>query len=192
MQRRLLDATVDSLVERGYAGTTTTEVALRAGVSRGAQLHHFPSKARLVSAAIERLFAELTEHYRRAFASLPESDNRLELAVDLLWRVFEQDRFAAVIELYLAARTDSELLASLRPVALRHRDNVVRLSRELFAEQASDPRFDAALAWLLEAMHGLVLTRGVFGDDGEAGAVLNLAKRVIGTLVDGAPTPAEN
>ncbi len=43
-RRRLLDATVACLFERGYAGTTTTELARRAGVSRGAQMHHFPKK----------------------------------------------------------------------------------------------------------------------------------------------------
>ena len=51
-QIRLLDATVDCLVEHGWAGTTTTVVAARAGVSRGAQLHHYPTKSALVIAAV--------------------------------------------------------------------------------------------------------------------------------------------
>ena len=53
MRERLLEATVDWLVERGWAGTSTTVVTQRAGVSRGAQLHHFPSKQDLVVAAVE-------------------------------------------------------------------------------------------------------------------------------------------
>ena len=52
-QQRLLDATVDCLVEHGWAGTTTTLIAERAGVSRGAQLHHYPTKAALVLAAVD-------------------------------------------------------------------------------------------------------------------------------------------
>src|SRR5437764_3220914 len=51
----LLDATITSLVEVGYANTTTTGIAERAGVSRGAQMHHFPTKADLVASAIEHL-----------------------------------------------------------------------------------------------------------------------------------------
>src|SRR5204862_5492808 len=51
-QALLLDATIDSLVEVGYANTTTTGIAERAGVSRGAQMHHFPSKGELVAAAV--------------------------------------------------------------------------------------------------------------------------------------------
>ena len=55
MRARLLEATVELLVERGFAGTSTTLVSDRAGVSRGAQLHHFPTKNDLVVAAVEHL-----------------------------------------------------------------------------------------------------------------------------------------
>src|ERR1700686_4637502 len=55
-RRRLLDATVACLFERGYAGTHTTEIANRAGVSRGAELHHFPKKDELVVSALEHVF----------------------------------------------------------------------------------------------------------------------------------------
>ena len=48
-QARLLEATVECLVEHGWSGTTTTVVAERAGVSRGAQLHHYPTRAALVT-----------------------------------------------------------------------------------------------------------------------------------------------
>src|SRR3954453_22884836 len=61
MRVRLLDATIDCLVEYGYAGTTTTRVADRAGVTRGAQVHHFPTKADLVTSAIRHLAAKRTE-----------------------------------------------------------------------------------------------------------------------------------
>jgi len=54
---RLLDATLECLCDLGYARTTTPEIARRAGLSRGAQLHHFPTKAELVTGAIEHLFA---------------------------------------------------------------------------------------------------------------------------------------
>lgn len=57
MRARLLEATVELLVERGFAGTSTTLVSERAGVSRGAQLHHFPTKNDLVVAAVEHLTA---------------------------------------------------------------------------------------------------------------------------------------
>jgi len=42
-RRRLLDAAILCVIERGYANTTGSEIAERAGLSRGAQLYHFPT-----------------------------------------------------------------------------------------------------------------------------------------------------
>ena len=72
MRQRLLDATVECLVEHGWSGTSTTLVSQRAGVSRGAQLHHFPTKADLVLAAVEHLSdARARTSSRAAAAELP-------------------------------------------------------------------------------------------------------------------------
>src|SRR5271154_6998069 len=76
MRLRLLDAAVDCLYELGYSGTTTIEVAARAGVSRGAQLHHFPTKKRLVTVAVRPLLAKRLEEFREAFAPLPADANK--------------------------------------------------------------------------------------------------------------------
>ncbi|MGZ4524496.1 MAG: TetR/AcrR family transcriptional regulator, partial [Mycobacteriaceae bacterium] len=48
---KLMNAVVECLVEHGWSGTTTALVSARAGVSRGAQLHHFASRGDLVAAA---------------------------------------------------------------------------------------------------------------------------------------------
>src|SRR6266508_1349164 len=57
----LLDATIECLVELGYARTTVHEICLRAGLSRGAQQHHFTTKAELMAGALEHLFARLSQ-----------------------------------------------------------------------------------------------------------------------------------
>jgi AcrR family transcriptional regulator len=57
MQRRLLDAATAVLKERGLAGFRTADVIERAGVSKGALLHHFPTKVSLIAAAFDRLRA---------------------------------------------------------------------------------------------------------------------------------------
>ena len=71
MRQRLLDATVECLVEVGWSGTSTTLVSQRAGVSRGAQLHHFPTKNALVLAAVEHLSEARRDELRAAAADLP-------------------------------------------------------------------------------------------------------------------------
>ena len=166
-QAKLLDAALDCLVELGYAGTTTTVVAERAAVSRGAQLHHFPTRAVLVAAAVEHLYARMTAEYQRGFAALAPRAERLRAAIRLLWSMYSSRHFPAVIELFTAARSDGELRAHLEPIAARHQRNVHRLAREYFPDAARlGRRFDATLALLLDAMQGMAsseVQRGPIG-----------------------------
>jgi AcrR family transcriptional regulator len=153
-RRRILDAAVDCLASLGYAGTTTTEVADRAGVSRGAQLHHFPTRQELVSAAVQHLFAGMTAAYEKSFASLSPDADRVGSAIELLWDVLQDARLAAVLELYVAARTDAALRRAIEPVAAAHHANVVRLARAYFPESAAVVDFELVLDLVLDALQG--------------------------------------
>src|SRR5690554_5529128 len=99
---RLLDATIESLIEVGYAGTTTTAVCERAGLSRGAQVHHFPKKQDLVVSAVAHLAARQAEALRRRAAALPDDGTpagRLAALVDLVAETFAEPIFTAALEL---------------------------------------------------------------------------------------------
>src|SRR6201992_1666164 len=85
MRTRLLDATVDCLVSYGYAGTTTPRVAQLAGVTRGAQIHHFRSKQDLVVAAIEHLAQQRAPGTIRELGRVQESPDPVSMVVDFLW-----------------------------------------------------------------------------------------------------------
>src|SRR5258705_10494928 len=82
---RLLDATIACLDQLGYSRTTTTEIAERAGVSRGAQLHHFPTKAELVTTAVEHLFRRRDAEFRGPFRNPPGGPGPAAAARDPLW-----------------------------------------------------------------------------------------------------------
>src|SRR5512139_2623813 len=114
---RLLEATIESLIEVGYASTTTTGVCERAGVSRGAQVHHFPRKQDLVVAAVAHLAAKHVPVLRERAAALPPDANgdRLATVVELVAETFGGELFTAALELWVAARTDAELHAALIP-----------------------------------------------------------------------------
>src|SRR3954470_2490789 len=81
----LLDATIDCLIEYGYGGVTTTRVVESAGVSRGAQAHHFPTKAVLVSEALRHLARRRAEETMRRTSKLPEGPERIDAVLDLMW-----------------------------------------------------------------------------------------------------------
>ncbi len=117
-RRLLLDAAIEALVEVGYARASTTEIADRAGVSRGAQLHHYPAKVQLVTAAVEHVF-ELR------VAELEALEHRsVDDWIDHVWSTYDGAAFAAWLELQVAARTDPELRRSLRSVNGRLADRV--------------------------------------------------------------------
>src|SRR5262245_27188946 len=181
---RVLDAALECLSREGYRGTTTLAVAKRARVSRGAQPPHFPTRAALVSAALRRLYAELTEHYEKGFAGLAPGADRLDAAVELLWRVMCDPRLDAATELIVAARTDAELRRELAAVARAHRRGIGRLARAYFPEAASAPDFDARLDLVIDALQGLVLRCGLHGEGPELGRSLALVKALAARVVE--------
>lgn len=136
----LLDAALDSLVELGYARTTTLETARRAGVSRGAQQHHFASRAELLAAAVERLLEQRLTEFRATFAALDVTVDPLNAAVDLLWQMFQGPAFVAWLELWVAARTDEALAEAVLEMDRRFDE----VSRAAFLELF--PEADAAFA----------------------------------------------
>src|SRR4051812_9761461 len=106
-RRLLVEATVACLCDRGYAGTTTLEVERRARVSRGARIHHFPTKAALLASAVDHLYDDISNHYESAFggaeAVVGELD-RFRTGLRMLWSIFKRPAYTAVLELNMAAR----------------------------------------------------------------------------------------
>ncbi len=144
-RRRLLDATVACLYERGYAGTTTTEIATRAGVSRGAQLHHFPRKDELVVSALEHVFELRLRDLSVAIAEPPSGsrEHRLAAIIDAMWPMFKGPTFYAWLELVVASRTDPALNDAVRAASERFGEGFsIGLGRA--ARLACRPRRQAA------------------------------------------------
>lgn len=55
----ILEAAIDRLAKHGYARTTTQMIAETAGVSRGAMLHHYPTKSELIKSIIRLAVARV-------------------------------------------------------------------------------------------------------------------------------------
>jgi AcrR family transcriptional regulator len=157
----LLDAAIECLVERGYAATTTIETARRAGVSRGAQLHHFPTKAELLATAVEHLFDRRRAEFLEAFAAIDPDADRLDAAMDLLWSMFQGPTFVAWTELWVAARCDPELAATLVGVERRFTAETRDLFTELFpaAAGADAELYGMARDFAFALMGGVAMQR---------------------------------
>jgi AcrR family transcriptional regulator len=162
----LLDATIACLVEDGYANTTTSRVAERAGVSRGAHLHHFQTRQALVAAAMERLAERRGAELLAAAENLPDGRERLVQGLDLLWASYANPLFQAALGLWSQARTDPELRERLVPVERRLDRQTVEISKRLFPTIAEQPDFERLIEMAVSTARGLALLDTLHPGDG--------------------------
>lgn len=89
VRERLLDAAEDCLRDKGIRATTVSEVAARAGVSRGWLYRHFPDKTELLGAAIVRLTDAFWAQYRVRLDDLADLAEQITVGVELARRESE-------------------------------------------------------------------------------------------------------
>jgi AcrR family transcriptional regulator len=125
----VVDAAVELLGEVGYARTTTTEIARRAGVSQGGLFRHFESRLDVILAAADAVRSRQFVDFRAGLGAMTEFD--VAEAVRLLRRATRAPINAAWYELLLAARTDTELRSRLEPLAERYHREIIEIGRTL-------------------------------------------------------------
>jgi len=153
----LEEATIDLLIERGWASVTAIEVCNRVGVSRGAFHHHYPSLSKLLADALRRLYAEM----RRKDDRRPLPTNLAEL-VEATWRHVRNPRFKAVLEAWLAMANDPDLRVEIGPVVGEF-SNLVRpenVAAPLLASDEDRARYLMARETLLGLALGRATNRG--------------------------------
>ena len=134
---RILDAAIDCFIKLGYTNVTTAKVASTAGVSRGAMLHHFPSKTELIQAAVEYLHGKLLEDYTQRVNAIPKSKKGKQhrrAGLDAYWEHLTGDLAVAYHELCVAGRTDPELQQILQSASARFAEHVHQTNAVLFKE----------------------------------------------------------
>jgi AcrR family transcriptional regulator len=157
-QTKVLDATISSLLEVGYAQTTTRHVAALAGVSPGAMAHYYPRRVDLVASAIERLADQRLEAWREAAHTLPdEPGERLPALLDRLWEDFSSPLFTVFVKLWIAAADDPELYERLASAERRIARAVGRLAADSVGELRGQEGWEGRLIVALAAIRGLAL-----------------------------------
>jgi AcrR family transcriptional regulator len=164
----LLDATLECLVEDGYANTTTARVAERAGVSRGAHLHHFQTRDALLAAAADHLTAKRGAHLREAADALPAGPDRVVRGLDLLWSAYANPLYHASLDLWNQGRTDDELREHLVPIERRLDRQTAEMAQRMFPDAARRPDFEHLVELALAAIRGLVVLDTLHPDGARA------------------------
>lgn len=187
-RQRLIDATIDCLVEDGYSGLSTATVAERSGISRGTMHHHFATRLDLILAVIEDVFYRrmrgFLEDYFAALQSCGE-ERLVEAATEMHWRSVQTREYAAYLELALAARTDAELEPHFNRAARRYDDVWTGEMIEAFPQwRVHWQALKLANDFTIAAHMGMLVHRPVFGEGERMERLRLLVLSVVQSLYD--------
>ena len=177
MRLRLLDATVECLVTYGYAGTTTHRVAELAGVTRGAQIHHFPAKEDLVVAAIEHLAQQRARVTIREVGRIRESPDPAAAVLDFLWEVHQGPIVVATLELWMASRTDPVLAKHVQRVEPVVNGALLAAIEQVLPDRSAQNELRYAVYTAMDALRGILVAGFVDGDRRPAAQALGPGER---------------
>jgi len=153
-RQRLLEAAVSCLAEHGWAGSTVSVVAERAGVSRGAAQHHFPTREDLFTAAVEYVAEERSTALRALF---PEGAEDRRVVVEALVDLYTGPLFRAALHLWVAASNEDQLRLQVIELEAKVGRETHRIAVELLGANESQQGVRETVQGLLDMARGLGL-----------------------------------
>jgi AcrR family transcriptional regulator len=159
-RQAILEAAVRCFVEHGYANTTTAMIAEEASVSRGAMMHHFPSRSAVMNAVVGYLHVRRLNEYRALMSDIDSPDQQLtrkaiKTSVESAWKYVNLPSFVAYQELLAAARTDKELAKAVGEVEQDFEREFLKTVRSVFPHWKQVKSLQAAHDLVQFVMQGM-------------------------------------
>lgn len=173
-RQRLLEATIDCLAENGWAATTVGVVATRAGVSRGATQHHFPTREDLITAALEYMFDARMQSAREEAVEFPVGEGRTVAVVERLVEYYTGNLFKAALQVWTAAASDPALRERVLPLEDRFGRTAHRMAIDQLGVDGTDPGVRAAVQATLDLARGLGLADVLTDDSARRAEVVRM------------------
>jgi AcrR family transcriptional regulator len=159
---RLLDASINTIIEVGYARASAAVIAKRAQVSDGALFRHFPTMGDFMAATAREVMRRQLGLFTKQVAEIPASQPALEAALTIMRDVTGNPTNTVMYELLIAARTDEKLKATLQEVLTEYAANIYDVARSLpGADQFPPDTFVALVAILTNTFDGAAIVRAV-------------------------------
>jgi AcrR family transcriptional regulator len=159
---RLLDASIDSIIEVGYARASAKVIAKRAEVSDGALFRHFPTMGDFMGATAHEVMRRQLDLFTKRVAEIPADQPALEAVLTILRDVTGNATNAVMYELLIAARTDEKLRATLQDVMTTYTAHIFDIAKGLpAADRIPSDEFATIVATFVNAFDGAALVRAV-------------------------------
>ncbi|GGY05762.1 TetR family transcriptional regulator [Litchfieldella qijiaojingensis] len=130
-QSRIMKATLECILEKGIRATSTVDVARKAGVSRGALVHHYPSKESLMQAALEDLLNKEVDSVRDMAMQVKSGSLNFDTLLQALHEHFKGDMYMVTLEYLTTARTDTAIMDVLQPLAAKFNASLEHIWEQL-------------------------------------------------------------
>lgn len=155
---QIISAAIRCIVESSYSKTTMMKISEKAGLSRGATLHHFPSKMDIIRAVVAYLHEKRIQAFRRSIKDIPADADMAHMAIQAYSDHVNHPIYVALFELSVAARADQELREILHPAQIAFDREWYQTAWDLFPEwQADREAFDLALNLSQITMEGMAI-----------------------------------
>jgi AcrR family transcriptional regulator len=153
----LLDAVIDSLADVGYANTSTADIAARAGVTRGAHLHHFRTRNELFAQAIEHLKVRQHGALKAAADAVTAQTSAADIMLDLVTAAFAGRLGKASVELFVAIRNEEDLREQMLRVQGSLTREMLNTCAELIGPDVSRERLEYTFRMTINLVRGLMV-----------------------------------
>lgn len=159
---RLLQASIDTIIEVGYARASAAVITKRAGVSVGALFRHFETMGDFMAATAYEVLRRHLETFTKQVAEIPADRPALPAALTILRDITAGSTNAVLYELMVAARTDEKLKETLQNVLGQYSAKIHDAARALpGAESFPEETFPVIVALMTNVFDGAAIVRGV-------------------------------
>jgi AcrR family transcriptional regulator len=159
---RLLEASIATIVEVGYARASAAVITKRAGVSVGALFRHFDTMGDFMAATAYEVLRRQLDSATKQVAAIPSDRPVLEAALTILRDITGNSTNTVMYELMIAARTDEKLNATLQNVLEQYTAKIRDAARTLpGAESLPEETFSVLVALLINTFDGAAIVRAV-------------------------------
>ncbi|MFV4168905.1 TetR family transcriptional regulator [Mycobacterium tuberculosis] len=159
---RLLQASIDTIIEVGYARASAAVLTKRAGVSVGALFRHFETMGDFMAATAYEVLRRQLETFTKQVAEIPADRPALPAALTILRDITAGSTNAVLYELMVAARTDEKLKETLQNVLGQYSAKIHDAARALpGAESFPEETFPVIVALMTNVFDGAAIVRGV-------------------------------
>lgn len=159
---RLLQASIDTIIEVGYARASAAVITKRAGVSVGALFRHFETMGDFMGATASEVLRRQIETFTKQITEIPADEPALEAALTILRDITVGPTNAVLYELMVAARTDEKLRVTMQDELGQYSAKIYGAARALpGAEIFPEETLPVIVALLTNVFDGAAVVEGV-------------------------------